>query len=112
MNCLMMNLSQRALATPVTMLITSAQKPRPLPKRKPSRPLAAPRSHSAAMTATTPSQCQRLSLSPKRIIEKSTTNIGLEALKVLTVVIGRSLSASIPESQVMHTITAFTAMRR
>ena len=66
-----------------------------------------PRSiQSETSTSATPHHWRTLSLSPKSIIEKATTIAGLEALMVLTVVIGSFSSPIIPEIQELLTRTA------
>ena len=61
---------------------------------------------------TTPAHCIQLRVSPKRMMENSTTNMGREPLSRLTVVSGRSFSPTIPEIQDAVTSTALKASRR
>ena len=66
----------------------------------------------AAITMATPSHCRGLRRSPKRMMEKMTTNIGREALMVLTVVSGRCFIAISPDTQEAETSTALIRMQR
>ena len=108
----MMYLSYSALATPVRTEIPIQMKPVLRTWAEASLRLVKPSIYRAPSTMAIPSHCIQLSLSPKRIIENSTTNTGREPLMVLTVVRGRRLRPSMPDTQEAVTKTALRASLR
>ena len=92
--------------------MTTAQNPLLLLNLMPSPADVRLSRNRAASTTTTPHHWSALSLSPNRRMEKSTTNMGLEAFRVLTVVMGRSLRPIIPDNQETDTSTAFSMRQR
>ena len=92
--------------------IAIARMPLLFEKAIPSERLAPLRSVRARRASATPAHCQPFSCSPKSMMENSTTKKGLEALSVLTVVIGSSLRPIRPLIQDVVTSTALNIMRR
>ena len=99
-------LSYSALATPARIDTAIAATPLLLEKSMPSFLLAPLSSVRASRARATPAHCQPFSCSPNSTMENSTTKKGLEALRVLTVVMGRSLRPMRPLTQEVVTSTA------